>query len=273
MPGIFLPTLLSYSRMILPWFVLGIGLAYFIEDRIKPKSIRHYFRPDGMLKTVMALVIGMVSPLSIMSMLPIANEIVTSGASPGLVFAFLVAERAYDLQSFFVISSLFGPILASLNAVAILLSLLAAAYVIKHEKIRFPTKKRHHHHDFLGRQFRLLTIVSVGILAASVFRTFIPADAFTDLTGTYAGGLAGGAILGFLLYFGPILGNYPVARAMADLGMSPAGVLTFLTLSPVVNIVVILLFGAAVGFRNTLRAFAAYGITALIFSALFGVVL
>ena len=91
----------------------------------------------------------------------------------------------------------------------------------------------------------------------------IPVKQFTQLTGGDINGFFGGTILGFLLYFGPIVGNYPVAKSFADLGMAKSGIFAFLTIAPVINLVVIMLFGGAVGYKNTYKAFIAYAIAAI----------
>ncbi len=260
----FLSTFLFYAKAILPWFAVGIGIAYIVEKNFRPAIIKKYFGSADVKKIFFAQLLGMVSPLSIMSFLPIANEFIQSGAHPGVIFSFFIAERAYDLQSFFIIASLFGFKFAVLNALAILVALLAAAYAIRNEKVTFTIKGENEHHNFWFRQSKLLGIVFIGIVIGALLKTLIPQSLMHTTTGSIPGGIVGGSILGFLLYFGPILGNYPVAKAFADLGMSSAGVFAFLTISPVVNLVVILLFSGAVGFKNTYKAFLVYGIIALL---------
>jgi uncharacterized membrane protein YraQ (UPF0718 family) len=265
----FLSTFILYAQSILPWFAAGIIIAYIVEKNFRPAVIKKYFGSANLKKLFVAQILGMLSPLSIMSFLPIANEFIHSGAHPGVIFSFFIAERAYDLQSFFIIASLFGIKFATLNALAILLSLLISAYTIRNEQVKFRFHSENEHHSFWFRQSKLIVIVILGIIVGALLRTLIPASFVQSATGTTIGGIAGGSILGFLLYFGPIMGNYPVAKAFADLGMSSSGVFAFLTISPVVNIVVILLFSGAVGFKNTYKAFLAYGVSALILTILF----
>ncbi|MEN9327988.1 MAG: hypothetical protein RI947_796 [Candidatus Parcubacteria bacterium] len=263
MNSLFISTLNSYALAILPWFALGIFLAYILEKNFRPRIIKKYFGASDYRKILIAQVLGMVSPLSIMSFLPIANEFIASGAHPGMIYSFFIAERAYDLQSFFIITSLFGPKFAILNAGAILISLLVSALAIRNDHIVFRVKPSGEKPNFWSRQTKLLVIVIIGITIGAFLRVVIPTHIFSNLTGSTYGGIAGGSIIGFLLYFGPILGNYPVAKAFFDLGMSQSGIFAFLTISPVINLVVIMLFSGAVGFKNTYKAFVAYFIAAL----------
>ncbi len=258
MYDLFIQTTLQYAISILPWVVLGIVLAYYLENHIKPKTIHKYlgsFRGSSM---VTSIILGMISPLSIMSFLPVANEFISLGAHPGILFGFLIAERAYDLQSFFILSSLFGIKFAVLNAMVIFVSLYVSISVLKFEKIQFNFDRKKQHNHFWQRQLRLLLIVIAGIFLSAVFRTIIPSASFKESMGTTIGGIIGGLSSGFLLYLGPIIANYPVAKAFMDLGMSSIGVFIFLTVSPIINVVIISLFGGAVGYRITLKSFIIY---------------
>ena len=265
-------TVADYSRSILPWFVLGIGFAYFVEKRLKPETIKQYLGGFSFQKIISAIVLGMVSPLSIMSFLPVAREFVNLGAHAGMLFTFLVAERAYDLQSFFIISSLFGIRFAFLNAFAIFISLFITAVTLKNERINFVIHKEKQR-NFWHQQFRLLCIVMVGILISSLIRVSIPQKFFQQYAGNAGSGLASGILSGFIVYLGPIVANYPVAKAFLDLGMVEIGVFAFLTISPVINLVIFLLFGGVVGFRTITKAFIVYGITSLFLTLIFSLVL
>lgn len=117
---------------------------------------------------------------------------------------------------------------------------------------------------FWIRQLRIFTIVIFGIIAGALLRSLVPENLFLNLTHTYIGGTVWSIALGFFLYFGTILGNYPVAKSFFDLGMSPVGVFTFLTVSPLFNLVIIFLFASTVDIRYVLKLFVTYTITALI---------
>ena len=75
------------------------------------------------------------------------------------------------------------------------------------------------------------------------------------------------------MYLGPVIANYPIAKAFLDLGMTHMGVSAFLTISPIINFVIFLLFGGVVGYQTTIRAFLIYGVTSLFLTLLFSLLL
>ena len=246
----FFETLKSYTFLILPWFLLGIILTFLVEKYLHPKILKSLTGKFNFIEIAIVVVLGMLSPLSIMAFLPVAGE--------------LAEWRAYDLQSFFIISSLLGIKLAILSVVVILTSLLVSAYSLKNEKVIFRAKEKRKKEAFWKRQLKTLLIVIVGIILGALLKTLIPKNYFGQLSGGKLSGIITSLIIGFSLYLGPILGNYPVAKAFSDLGMSGAGILTFLTISPILNFVIILLFSSSVGFKKTLKAVLVYSITGLI---------
>jgi len=272
MSPLFFDTVFAYSRSIIPWLFLGIILAYYAEKHLGPELIKKYIGVFSFRKAMSAIFLGMISPLSIMSFLPVAREFVDLGAHSGMLFIFLIAERAYDLQSFFIISSLFGLKFAFFNALAIFISLFVTALALKREHITFQLQKKRQH-TFWYQQVRLLCIVIVGILISSLVRVNIPQQLFEGYTGNTIGGLFGGILAGFLIYLGPIIANYPIAKAFLDLGMTHMGVFAFLTISPIINFVIFLLFGGVVGYQTTIKAFLIYGVTSLFLTLLFSLLL
>lgn len=269
MPITFLQTVSQYALSILPWVLIGIGIAYFLEKHLNPNMIHKYLGSFGNKTILSSIGLGMISPLSILSFLPVAKEFINMGAHPGILYGFLIAERTYDFQSFFIISSLFGVKFAILNALAIFISLYISIMILKDEPINFKIDMEAVKNHFWKRQLKLLSIVTIGIILSAFFRTYMPADIFRHTTGSPLGGMAGGLLSGFVLYLGPIIANYPIAKAFLDLGMSHAGVFTFLTISPVINIVIISIFGGTVGYRVTLKSFLIYTQVALILTLLF----
>ncbi len=260
----FFETLKSYTFLILPWFLLGIILTFLVEKYLHPKILKSLTGKFNFIEIAIVVVLGMLSPLSIMAFLPVAGELAEWGVPAAVLFSFFIAERAYDLQSFFIISSLLGIKLAILSVVVILTSLLVSAYSLKNEKVIFRAKEKRKKEAFWKRQLKTLLIVIVGIILGALLKTLIPKNYFGQLSGGKLSGIITSLIIGFSLYLGPILGNYPVAKAFSDLGMSGAGILTFLTISPILNFVIILLFSSSVGFKKTLKAVLVYSITGLI---------
>ena len=190
------------------------------------------------------------------------------GFNPGVLLSFFIAERAWDLQSFFIISGLFGVKYAVLNGTAIFISLTVTAVVLRKEFVHFKVSGTYVHNGFWKRQGKLILLVGLGIILGAMLHTYIPEREFQYYAGGQIQGFLISLVLGFLLYFGPIAGNYPVAKAFADLGMSHMGTFAFLTVSPILNLVVITLFGAAIGYRKTLKAFFIYSISAMVMTML-----
>jgi hypothetical protein len=265
----FVQIFLNYSRIIIPWFAFGVVIAYLIEKSYKQSSIEAHFSQINLKKLLILQVLGMISPMSILSLLPVASEFIAKGFNPGLLLSFFIAERAYDLQSFFIITGLFGFKFAFLNFVAILASLIFTALFIKNDFINFYKTKSQLKHNFVNKQVRLFILVILGIFLGAILRSLIPHDLFQAYTGGTLSGIGVSLLLGFLLYFGPILGNYPIAKAFSDLGMSQAGAFSFLTVSPILNIVVITIFGATVGYKKTIKAFLIYSAVTLFLSLAF----
>jgi uncharacterized membrane protein YraQ (UPF0718 family) len=226
---------------------------------------------NGFWRALAALAVGMLSPLSIMSQLPVSGSLVRLGANPALLLGFLAAERSYDFQSFPIIAGFFGTRFAALNSAAIFLSLVAAFAAQFHSAVVFREPKgKESANGFLRRQGMLLAVVIGGLVVAAAVRSAVPEQAFAGLAKTELGGSAVGVASGFGLYFGSILGNYPVAKAFAELGMSATGVFAFLTVSPLFNAVVIGLFVSVARITDVVRFFAAYTVSALALSLVIG---
>ncbi len=263
----FFNTLLRYSVLILPWFVVGSVLAFFVERYLSPRTIKKLFGKTGWRKLLGTQLLGMLSPLSIMSFLPVAGSLTALGAEPGLLLGFLAAERAYDFQSFFIVQSLFGLRFAILNFLAIFISVTIASWAIWKDRVKFK-KKIQKENGFWKRQIRTFLIVAVGITLGAILRVAIPASRFDPFAQSPIGGLLTALILGALLYFGPLIGNYPVVKALAELGMAKLGVFAFLTVSPIFNVVVITLFFSSVEPRFVLKHFGVYTSISLVLSIL-----
>ncbi|KKS95656.1 MAG: hypothetical protein UV73_C0015G0031 [Candidatus Gottesmanbacteria bacterium GW2011_GWA2_43_14] len=258
-------TFFQYSKVILPWFLIGIAVTYYAEKYLfKPEFFKRFIGPVTFPKILISQALGMLSPLSIMSFLPLAGELIQDGINPAFLFSFLIAERAYDIQSFFIITGLFGFKIALLNALVIFISLVVTSYFIKRESVAVinhaPIKLNH----FFSRQFKMLLIIMAGIIIASLLRSLLPEEYMIRTASNPLGGTIVSLVLGLVLYFGPIAGNYPIARAFADLGMSNTGVFSFLTVSPLFNIVIMSLFSAVVGIKLVGKAVLIYVVTSLV---------
>lgn len=268
--NLFLATFVSYAKSILPWMIVGSLAAYLVNHSVDVKVIRSVLGKITLRSVVTAQILGMVSPLSIMSALPITGELIHMGAKPLMLVSFLLAERAYDLQSFFIISNLFGFRLALLNALTIFTSLIITAMVFRKEKFKIGNGQGlKSNTNFWRDQLKTFLVVLVGISIGAVLRVVVPLTGFAHLMSSWLGGLLTGLSLGFGLYFGTILGNYPVAKSLSDLGMSSVGTLIFLSVSPLFNFVVIMLFISAIKARYIFKMIGTYTIFSLMLSILF----
>lgn len=259
----------GYALLVLPWFFIGLVIAIIVERSVKPETIHTLLGEFSIRKMFIALALGMVSPLSILSAFPLAAGLVRLGAHPALLLAFLAAERSYDLQSFPIISSLFDVRFAALNAFAIFTSLIVAALVIRKMKVTFVAKQTTEGapRPAWTKHVRMLCIVLIGLLAASLLRTLAPEGLFNGSTGALVD-TGTSLFLGLILYLGTIAGNYPVARAFADLGMHSTGVFAFLTISPLLNIVIITIFASSGPKKATAAFFAVYSVVGLLLTAI-----
>lgn len=265
----FLNTFSYYSTLILPWFFVGIVISFLLNKYINHGDLKKLSGKVSFQKIIFSQLLGMISPLSILSFLPVARELTSWGVNPGLLLSFFIAERAYDLQSFFIISGLFGVKFAFLNALAIFLSLLVSAFLARNTQVHFKTGEQEKANYFWLHQFKLLMIVLAGIGIGTLIRILVPEQLVISLASGYISSFVSAVILGFSLYLGPIVGNYPVAKAFSELGMSNVGTFAFLTISPILNFVVILLFGAAVGYKTALKTIFYYVLIAAFMTFIF----
>ena len=268
---LFTETFVSYAGNILPWFAVGTIVAYVIDRSVDIRVIRPFLGKVSLPNILVAKLVGMASPLSIMSALPITGELIRLGAQPLMLFGFLLAERAYDLQSFFIISDLFGLKIAVLNAAVILVSLVVTTWSFRKEKFKFIPHPTRENGDFWRAQGKTLLVVLIGIAVGAILRVVIPLTGLGLAMTSQIGGVITSLVVGFGLYFGTILGNYPVARALADLGMTPAGTMIFLSVSPIFNLVVIMLFLSVVRTKYVLKMIGVYVLVSLFLSLLVSV--
>ncbi len=255
--SVFLHTFWGYAVAIVPWFAVALVLAYFTERRLNPQIIKKYFGKATPVRLVLMMISGMLSPLSIMTALPILGQLTAMGGSPALLLSYVAAERAYDLQSFFIIAELFNLKIAILSATIILVSLVAAAYAIYGDAIKMRRFKKAKKSEFWQSQAKLLGKVLAGIALGAALKAVVPSTVLAAF-GSGASGFIAGITLGLVSYVGPIMSNYPLARTYADLGLSHTGVMAFLVLSPLFNVVIITLFAAAAGLRTVLKFVLVY---------------
>ena len=262
----------EYAAQVLPWFVVGLIAATIVEKRFGGKALPSYFRAYHPGGVALLLLAGMISPLSVLSGLPLAALLIRQGAHPALLLSFFAAERVYDLHSFPIIGSIFGWTFAATNALIVFVALFAASWAVKDNIITY----REHpeavvEHNIWKGHAKMLLVVMVGIAVAALFRVLVPSDVFLHSAGSFLGSVVTALLLGFFLYVGTIAGNYPLASAFSELGMHTAGLMTFLSASSLLNVVIALLFASSISPRAVAKYFLIYGAVATILSICFGV--
>jgi len=260
---------IQHSVAIIPWMLLGVVFDYFIRKHLTPEFLQRHFQKENVFRVLVVQLLGMGSPLATMSFLPMARGLARKGVHPGLLLSFLGAERAYGVQSFFILAGLFGMVFAAANLFVVFVALLGAAFALKKDHIVFKARaKGVTPSSFLKRQTTLFTFVFFGIGLAAAIQTFVPLHLMARLASGEIQSFVGAVVLSFVVYAGTIFGNYPVGKAFLDLGMSPLGVFVFVTISPLFNAPIILFFASAVKLRHVVKFILAYTITALFLALL-----
>lgn len=264
----------EYAWQVLPWFFAGLILAIVIEKYFGKKVLPKYFREYHPRSVASLLLIGMVSPFSILSGLPLAIQLLKQGAHPALLLSFFAAERVYDLQSFPIIEGIFGWKFAIINALVVFVALFIASWAVRGNIIAYQSRPETvFEHDGWKKHAKMLFVVIVGIAIAALFRVLVPEDAFAHYAGGFSGSVIVALLLGFFLYLGTILGNYPMASAFSELGMHGAGLMTFLSASSLLNIVIIALFVSSISPRVVAKYFIVYGSIATVLSIFYGILI
>jgi uncharacterized membrane protein YraQ (UPF0718 family) len=271
---LFLSKVVEFSLEIIPWVLLGSIIDYILGKAIKLRTIVPYLQHPKPLKLFVVQSLGMVSPFTTMSFLPVAGKLASRGASPGMLLGFLAAEIAYGIQSFFIITSLFGFTVALLHFLALSVSLFLASLYVRNDKAVFKQNpapsyvaiEEKYTSLFLYRQARVYVLVFMGIFVGAALAAFVPSDAASFFQANIVVSMFGAVVLSAVIYLGTIFGNYPVAASFLDIGMPMMSVFTFLVLSPLVNLVVVVLFMSVIRARTILRFTFVYAIAGLALS-------
>ena len=259
----------QHSVTIIPWMLLGVAFDYGIRRYLTPEFLQRHFKKETISRVFTVQVLGMASPLTTMSFLPMAKGLARKGVHPGLLLSFLGAERAYGFQSFFILTGLFGIVFATANLFVVFCALLAAAFALKKDRVVFKARaKGAAPSSFFKRQVKLFLLVFLGIGLAAAIQTFVPVELAANLAQGEIQSFVGAILLSFVLYVGTIFGNYPVGKAFLDLGMSPLGVFVFITISPIFNAPILLFFASAVKLRHVLKFTLVYTLAALLLALL-----
>jgi uncharacterized membrane protein YraQ (UPF0718 family) len=260
---------IQHSITIIPWMILGVVFDYLIRKHITPEFLQRHFQKENLSRILTVQLLGMASPLTTMSFLPMARGLARKGVHPGLLLSFLGAERAYGVQSFFILTGIFGIVFAAANFFVVFMALLGAAFALKNDRVMFKARgKGAAPSSFLKRQTKLFILVFLGIGLAAAMQTFIPVDLVARFASGEIQSFVTAMALSFVLYLGTIFGNYPVGKAFLDLGMSPLGVFIFITISPIFNAPIILFFASAIKLRHVVKFTLAYTLLAILLAFL-----
>ena len=266
----FLEKIIEYFVSIFPWILLGSAIDYFLGRFIRLQYIVSYLQKPTPVRIFVVNIFGMLSPFTTMSFLPIANKLIKRGAHVGLILGFLSSERAYGIQSFFIISALFSVKIALLHILALVFSLFIASLFVRgtdslNKNADVAGVAGRHTpatmHQFLIRQLKIYALVLMGVVLAAGLDAFVPTELVSIFSNNLVTSLVGALVFSLVVYLGTIFGNYPVAASFLDLGIPLVSVFVFLVLSPLFNIVTIILLASSVRTRHVIKFVALYSIT------------
>ncbi|HSE35475.1 MAG TPA: permease [Candidatus Paceibacterota bacterium] len=267
----FLSVAASYAGQILPWFFIGLVLSIYIEHRYRDTALPKFFSEYRPTSVAALLFVGMISPFSILSGLPLATQLIRQGAHPALLLSFFAAERVYDLHSFPIIGGIFSWQFSIINALIVFAALFVASWAVKGSDIAYRARPSTPiERDGWKKHAKMLGVVTIGIGVAALFRVLVPEATFAQYAGSLVGGIGTALVLGFFLYVGTIAGNYPLAGAFSELGMHGAGLMTYLSASSLLNVVILALFASSMSPRAVVRYFVVYAAVATTLSVLYG---
>jgi uncharacterized membrane protein YraQ (UPF0718 family) len=266
----FVEKIIEYFVSIFPWILLGSVIDYTLGRFIRLRYIVAYLQKPTPVRIFVVNIFGMLSPFTTMSFLPIANKLIKRGAHVGLILGFLSSERAYGIQSFFIISALFSVKIALLHLLVLVFSLFIASLFVRGtdslNKNTDITDVAERHvpataPQFLIRQLKIYALVLIGVVLAAGLDAFVPAELVAIFSDNFITSLVGALVFSLIIYLGTIFGNYPVAASFLDLGIPLMSVFVFLVLSPLFNIVTIILLASSVRTRYVLKFVALYSLT------------
>ena len=252
----------TYFKIVFPWLIVGIGISFILKKYLNEEVVKRFLGKATIPAILLAEIIGAFSPVSIVALLPLASIMLSEGASPATLTAFLLAARAYNPEAFPVSLSLLGFKITILNLFITLLAVTLCslsfrnkAFTISNNKVKIT--------NFSSQIIEFSSYIIVGIIIAGFVVTAIPSSLIAHYGGSSIISIPLTMLFGFLIYLG-FVGYFPIAKSFLDLGISHAAIVTFLNSASIINLTFLLMFIPVIGKKNTIKIFFIYLFTVLI---------
>lgn len=252
----------GYFEIVLPWLIVGIGISFLLKKYLNEGIVKRFLGKSNIPSILIAEVIGAFSPVSIIALLPLSSTMLSEGASPATLAAFLLAARAYNPEALPVSLSLLGLKITLLNLFITFLAVTLCSFALKDGDFSIKAKVVKEK-DFLSQILAFSGYIIVGIIIAGFVITAIPAHLVAQYGGSSIVSVPLTMLFGFLVYLG-FVGYFPIAKSFLDLGVSHAAVVTFLNSASIINLTFLLMFMPVIGKKNTLKIFIIYFFTVLV---------
>lgn len=251
----------AYFKTVFPWLIAGIGISYLLKSSLNDTLVKRFLGKANIPTILIAEIIGAFSPVSVIVLLSLSSTMLTDGASPVTLIAFLLAARGYNPEALPVSLSLLGFKITVLNLLITFLAVTFCSLSFRSNNFKIKTKKRQE----VGFYLQMATFIGyllIGIIIAGFVVTTIPPTTITQYGGKSLASLPILMLFGFVVYLG-FVGYFPIAKSFLDLGVSHAAIITFLNSASIINLTFLLMFIPIIGRKNTFKIFSIYFITIL----------
>jgi len=253
----------GYFITVLPWLIIGLGASVILKKYLTPGLIKRFLGKSSIPAILIAELIGASSPVSVIALLPLSSFMLTEGASPATLTAFLLAARAYNPEAFPISISLLGVSITVLSLITIFIAVTICSLLLQRSKhfVIEPVEKDEK--SFIKQMIQVSIYVLLGVIIAGLIVTAIPASEVAKIGGSSILSIPIAVALGFSIYL-YYVGYFPIAKSLLAVGLSHAAVITFLSSAGIINLTFLLMFMPVIGKRNTIKIFLIYLLTILI---------
>ncbi len=253
---------LSYFQIIYPWILVGIVISIILKKYLSQNIVRKFLGKSDVLSILIAEIIGALSPVSIIALLPLAPTILSDGASPTTLIAFLLSARAYNPEALPISISLLGLKITFFNLLITFLGITICSVILKRGHLRIKSNINKES-SFLMQIISFIGYILVGIIIAGLLVSIMSPNIISQYGGQSILSIPFTILFGFLVYLG-FVGYFPIAKSFLDLGVSHAAVITFLNSANIINLTFLLMFIPIIGKKNSIRIFTVYFLIVLI---------
>lgn len=249
----------NYFEVVFPWLAVGIGISYMLKTYLNEALVRRFLGKANIPTILIAEIIGAFSPVSIIALLPLSSTMLSEGASPATLTAFLLAARAYNPEALPVSLSLLGFGVTVLNLLITFLAVTLCSLSFRDKNFVIKANKEKET-GFILQIAEFTGYILIGIIIAGLVVTAIQPSVVAQYGGKSFVSLPFLMLFGFVVYLG-FVGYFPIAKSFLDLGISHAAVITFLNSASIINLTFLLMFIPVIGRKNTIKIFFIYLLT------------